>query len=128
ITLFAFFISLFFLARSTTWGRQCWALTGAYFSPKRSWKPILGLCVILLLTLFAVRMDVLFSMWYNTMYTSLQDLNEATFWFAMWLFAILASIHVIRALVDYYIQQSFTIHWRQWLNEHLLSRWLDNQS
>ncbi len=128
VTLVIFFISLFLLARSTVWGRQFWALTGGYFSPKRSWKPILGLCVILLLTLFAVRMDVLFSMWYNTMYTSLQNLDEATFWFAMWLFAILASIHVIRALIDFYIQQSFIIHWRKWLNEHLLSRWLDNQA
>lgn len=128
VTLVVFFISLFLLARHTIWGRQFWLLSGGYFSPKRSWKPILGLCLILFLTLFAVRMDVLFSMWYNTMYTSLQELDEKVFWFAMWLFAILASIHVIRALTDYYVQQSFTIHWRQWLNENLLSRWLGNQA
>src|SRR5690606_11336507 len=43
-------------------------------------------------------------------------------------FAILAGVHVVRALVDFYIQQSFIIHWRKWLNEHLLSQWLENQS
>jgi len=126
ITLIAFVAAIAAFARLTTWGRQFWELSGQYFT--RRWQPLAGLALILFLTLFAVRMDVLFSMWYNTMYTSLQNLDEAVFWFAMQLFALLASVHVIRALIDYYVQQSFIIGWREWLNDRLLGAWLDRQA
>jgi putative ATP-binding cassette transporter len=62
------------------------------------------------------------------MYTSLQKLDEAAFWMAMWLFAALATVHVVRSLIDFYVQQAFTIHWRVWLNEKLLSLWLERQA
>jgi len=126
ITLIAFVAAIAAFARLTTWGRQFWDLSGQYFVKR--WQPLAGLALILFLTLFAVRMDVLFSMWYNTMYTSLQNLDEVVFWFAMQLFALLASVHVIRALADYYVQQSFIIGWREWLNERLLGAWLDRQA
>jgi len=126
ITLVAFCLAVLALARWTSWGRQFWDLSSQYFVKR--WQPLAGLALILLLTLLAVRMDVLFSMWYNTMYTSLQNLDEAVFWFAMQLFALLATIHVIRALIDYYVQQRFIIGWRAWLNDRLLGAWLDRKA
>jgi|TARA_R100001143_G_scaffold57209_1_gene54248 putative ATP-binding cassette transporter len=128
VTLICFGLTVWFLARRTVWGRQFWQLSGGYFSPRRSWKPILTIAFILFLTLAGVRLQVLFSNWYNTMYSALQDLNEAAFWLAMWLFAALATVHVLRSLLDYYVQQAFSIHWRTWLNNQLLGRWLDRQS
>ncbi|HUH88704.1 MAG TPA: ABC transporter ATP-binding protein/permease [Pusillimonas sp.] len=128
ITLVVFTMAAWVLARFTVWGRQFWRLSGGYFSPKRSWRPLLTVALILFLTLCGVRLQVLFSNWYNTMYTALQDLNAAGFWFAMYLFATLATIHVVRSLVDFYIQQAFTIRWREWLNEKMLSAWLQKQS
>jgi putative ATP-binding cassette transporter len=116
------------LARFTVWGRQFWALAADYFSPRRNWRPLAMLALILFLTLCAVRLEVLFSSWYNTMYSALQKLDEGGFWTAMLLFAILASIHVLRSLVDFYVQQAFTIRWRVWLNEKLLSQWLGRQA
>ncbi|HEX7387859.1 MAG TPA: ABC transporter ATP-binding protein/permease [Castellaniella sp.] len=116
------------LVRFTRWGPQFWQLTAAYFSPRRSWKPIAGLALILLLTLAAVRVDVLFSNWYNTMYSALQKLDEAGFWAAMLLFAILATVHVVRSLFDFYVEQAFTVHWREWLNERMLVRWTEHQA
>ncbi|MEO6986357.1 MAG: ABC transporter ATP-binding protein/permease [Paralcaligenes sp.] len=121
-------LTIWGLTRFTLWGRQFWNLAGAYFSLKRSWRPLTALALILLLTLCAVRLDVLFSNWYNTMYTALQKLDEAQFWFAMWLFAVLATLHVIRSLIDFYVQQAFSIHWRVWLNEQMLSRWIGHQA
>lgn len=121
-------VTVWLLSRHTVWGRQFSALAADYFSPRRHWRPIATLAFILLLTLCAVRLDVLFSDWYNTMYTSLQQLDEAGFWMAMLLFAVLASVHVLRSLLDFYVQQAFTIRWREWLNEKLLSQWLDKQS
>ncbi|MFA7578539.1 ABC transporter ATP-binding protein/permease [Castellaniella sp.] len=116
------------LTRYTRWGRQFWQLSAAYFTWRRSWKPLAGIALILFLTLFAVRVDVLFSNWYNTMYSALQNLDSAGFWAAMLLFAILAAIHVIRSLFDFYVQQAFVVHWREWLNEHLLTRWMAQQA
>ena len=39
ITLVVFVAVMALLARATVWGRQFWSLTGAYFSPRRSWRP-----------------------------------------------------------------------------------------
>lgn len=128
VTLICFGLTVWFLARRTVWGRQFWQLSGDYFAPRRSWKPILTIALILFLTLAGVRLQVLFSNWYNTMYSALQDLNETAFWLAMWLFGTLATVHVLRSLLDYYVQQAFSIHWRSWLNNQLLNRWLDRQS
>ncbi|HXE20047.1 MAG TPA: SbmA/BacA-like family transporter, partial [Castellaniella sp.] len=116
------------LVRFTRWGNQFWQLTAAYFSPRRSWKPIAGLALILLLTLAAVRVDVLFSNWYNTMYSALQKMDQAGFWAAMLLFAILATVHVVRSLFDFYVEQAFVVHWREWLNERMLARWMERQA
>lgn len=116
------------LARFTIWGRHFWNLTAGYFSPRRNWRPLATLLVILFLTLCAVRLDVLLSDWSNTMYTSLQKLDATGFWQAMLLFAFLATVHVLRVLIEFYVQQAFTIRWRMWLNDELLERWLGKQA
>ena len=116
------------LARFTGWGRQFWRLTAAYFSPSRSKKPLVWLALIVFMTLFAVRMNVLFSFWYNGFYSAMQNLDAKAFWFMLLVFAILATIHVARALVNFYLQQAFQIHWRVWLTNVLIARWLENQA
>jgi putative ATP-binding cassette transporter len=128
ITAIAFFVVMALLARYTVWGRQFWALNGAYFSLKRSWKPMAGVALMLLLTLAAVRMNVLFSYWYNGFYTGLQALDSAAFWFHMGLFAVLATIHVARALINAYIRSAFSIHWRVWVNDKLVGEWLGRRA
>lgn len=116
------------LARFTSWGRQFWQLTGPYFKPARSWRPILVLMLVLLLTLFAVRMNVLFSFWYNGFYSALQKLDASAAWYFVGVFGVLATVHVGRSLLDYYISQSLQIHWRVWLNDRLVERWLSQQA
>ncbi|WP_293996622.1 ABC transporter ATP-binding protein/permease [Sphaerotilus sp.] len=128
ITLVVFVLVMGVLARTTSWGRQFWSLSGAYFSPKRSWRPLLGLALLLLCTLFAVRMNVLFSFWYNDFYSAMQALDQPKFWFSLNLFGILAAIHVVRALATSYIRSAFVIHWRLWLNERTVGEWLGGQS
>lgn len=127
-TLIGFVAIAYGLARTTVWGRQFWRLTWPYFSPSRSWKPLGAIALILFLTLFGVRMNVLFSFWYNGMYSALQKLDAKMFWFFMALFSILASVHVARSLLEYYIQQAFTLKWRIWLNDNLVDRWLEKQA
>ena len=117
----------FALGRFTGWGRQFWRISATYFSPSRSKLPLLWLALIVLMTLFAVRMNVLFSFWYNGFYTAMQNLDAKAFWFMLLVFAILATIHVGRALLNYYLQQAFAIRWRIWLTHVLIERWMEKQ-
>jgi len=128
ITLLVFVLVMAVLARTTVWGRQFWSLSGGYFSPKRSWRPLLGVALLLLFALFSVRMNVLFSYWYNDFYSALQALDQPKFWFSLNLFGVLAAIHVVRALLNAYINGAFTIHWRQWLNDRTVTEWMDHQA
>src|SRR5664279_681881 len=131
----AFVISLTILAittvvlgRFTGWGRQFQRLAWSHFNPSRSMLPLAWLAVIVFMTLFAVRLNVLFSFWYNGFYSAMQKLDAKAFWFMLMVFATLATIHVGRSLLTFYLQQAFLIRWRVWLTNSLLARWLENQA
>ena len=128
ISLAGLAVTVVALARFTVWGRQFRRITAAYFSPSRSWLPLVWLALIVLMTLFAVRMNVLFSFWYNGFYNSMQNLDAKAFWFMLLVFTVLATIHVARALVNFYLQQAFSIRWRTWLTRLLIERWLERQA
>jgi len=110
--------------RFTRWGRQFWQIAGPWLSPRHSWRPLLAFALLLLLTLFAVRLNVLFSFWYNGFYSALQGLDQTAFWYLLGVFAVLATIHVFRALFTYYVTQAFSIRWRTWLTERLTTDWM----
>ncbi|MDY7545403.1 ABC transporter ATP-binding protein/permease [Glaciimonas sp. CA11.2] len=116
------------LARFTTWGKQFSRLTADFFNPARSKQPLIWLVGIVILTLSSVRMTVLFSFWSNGLYSALQKLDAKTFWAMMMIFSILATVHVFRVLVNFYVRQAFLIHWRVWLTNNLVDRWLANQA
>ncbi|WAI86124.1 MULTISPECIES: ABC transporter ATP-binding protein/permease [Achromobacter] len=112
------------LARTTDWGRKFWRLAWPYLTPRRSWRPLLTLALLLLLAMAAVRMTVLFSFWYNGFYSALQALDQTAFWRFLGIFSVLACVHVVRTLADSYVGQAFDIHWRVWLNDRLTRDWL----
>jgi putative ATP-binding cassette transporter len=128
LSLIGMTITATFLARFTVWGRQFWRLTSVYFQHSRSKLPLLWLALIVFMTLFSVRMNVLFSFWYNGFYSAMQNLDAKAFWFMLLIFAILATIHVARALLNFYLQQAFQIRWRIWLTNTLIDRWTENQA
>lgn len=124
ITLIGFTAAGALAVRFTRWGRQFWSLAGPYFSFRRSWRPLLVFALLLVLTLFSVRLNVLFSFWYNGFYSALQALDQTAFWYLLGVFAVLATIHVLRSLFTYYVTQAFNIHWRVWLTERLTADWM----
>ncbi|HUW27986.1 MAG TPA: ABC transporter ATP-binding protein/permease [Sulfuriferula sp.] len=127
ISLLGMTASVALLGVFTAWGRQFRRLTWAFFSPRRSWLPLAGLMLIVLMTLFSVRMNVLFSFWYNGFYTAMQKLDAKAFWFMLLVFGVLAAVHVTRTLFSFYLRQAFLIHWRVWLTDNLIERWLAHQ-
>lgn len=127
LSLIGLVITTVVLGRYTSWGRQFRRITSLYFSPSRNWVPLAWLALIIFMTLFAVRLNVLFSFWYNGFYSAMQNLDAKAFWFMLAVFATLATIHVARTLLNFYLQQAFLIHWRVWLTNGLMERWVEKQ-
>ncbi len=126
------------LARYTTWGRQFWRITGAYFTGRRSVGVWAWLGVLLLSVMVSVRLDVLLSYYSNDLFTSLQVAFEGAgagndavresgirgFWLAIVTFAIIISVYIGRLILDIYLMQRFVIRWRVWLTRRLTGDWL----
>ncbi|WP_278312581.1 ABC transporter ATP-binding protein/permease [Lolliginicoccus levis] len=135
----AFGIAAFLLARYTRWGRQFWRITGPYFSGREARRTLPFVALLLLMMVFGVRMAVLFSYQGNDLYTALQNAGSAlaggdqagldaaieAFWDSIIVFGVLATIHVVRVLLNFYIGQAFDIRWRLWLNKHTIDHWLE---
>ena len=118
-----------FLIRRMRWGRQFWRLSGMYFIPRQrtwlSWRPILTVALLLLLTVLNVRLDVLLSYQGNDLLTAMQELNAPAFWRSILIFGVLATVNVVLVLVTFWIGQAQIIHWRLWLNQRMLGDWLN---
>lgn len=126
----------------TTWGRQFWRITGAYFTGPGSVKVWLWLGTLLLSVVTGVRLDVLFSYQGNDMLSSLQVAvqgiavndtpvkvsGEHGFWMSLWVFCVLAAIHIARVLLDLFLLQRFVLAWRVWLTDRLTGDWLGGKA
>ncbi len=135
-------IVLVLLGNFTTWGRQWWRITGAYFTGRPSIKVWLWLAALLLSVISGVRLDVLFSFYSNDLMSSAQTAfegmgagNDAVkqsgitgFWWALIHFGVLATIHVARVMLDLFMMQRFTLAWRAWLTDRLTGDWLDRKA
>lgn len=134
--------ALTLIARFTTWGRQFWRITGAYFTGPSSLKVWLWLAVLLLSVIAGVRLSVLFSYQGNDMMTSFQVVSagigtadEAVktsgkdgFWLSIMIFCLLATLHVARIMLDLFMAQRFMLAWRAWLTARLTGDWLDGKA
>jgi putative ATP-binding cassette transporter len=139
ITALCVFVILILIGRYTTWGRQWWRITGAYFKGRASWPVWAVIAFMLLSTVLSVRITVLLSYYSNDLFSALQIAfqgaasgNEGArssgvsgFWTSIVIFCILATIHVARVMLDLYITQRFMIRWRMWLTDRLTGDWLD---
>jgi putative ATP-binding cassette transporter len=142
LTLVASTIIIAILLASTRWGREFWRVSGGFFRGPDAWKVWGLIAALLFMSLFAVRLNVLLSYWSNDFFNSLQfgaeamatgndrglTASQAAFWSALTLFGVLATIHVVRALVDYLIGETFDIRWRLWLTDHVTTDWMSGNA
>ncbi|WP_068176660.1 ABC transporter ATP-binding protein/permease [Mycobacterium sp. UM_CSW] len=126
----------------TPWGRQFWRITRGYFVGPSSVKVWAMLGVLLLSVLCSVRLTVLLSYQGNDLYTAVQkavqgiaadDANVKQsgihgFWMSIGIFSVLATLYVIRFMIDIYLTQRFIIAWRVWLTAHLTDDWLEGKA
>jgi putative ATP-binding cassette transporter len=131
ITVVAFGVVVWLLTRFTGWGRQFWRIALPYFRPDRgwvSWRPLLTVLVMLWMTVLAVRLDVLLSYWTNWLFTAMQDMNAAAFGYSLVVFGVLTTVYFVHSRVEFFIEQTFIIHWRSWLNDHMVADWLSGRA
>jgi len=121
-------LTIYALSVFTGWGRSVRRISWRYFTPLRSAAPLASLALIVLMTLFSVRLSILFSFWNNGFYNAMQRLDAKAFWFLLFVFATLATVYVGRALLSFYLRQAFLIRWRIWLTNMLMEHWLRQQS
>ena len=135
-------VILVLIGRFTTWGKQFWRITGAYFTGPASVKVWLWLAALLLSVIIGVRLDVLFSYQGNDMLSSFQSVasgigsgDEAVknsgkdgFFLSILVFSIMAVLHVARIMLDLFMMQRFMLAWRAWLTDRLTGDWLDGKA
>jgi putative ATP-binding cassette transporter len=135
-------VILTLIGRFTTWGKQFWRITGAYFTDPASVKVWLWLAALLLLVVAGVRLDVLFSYQGNDMLSSFQSVasgigsgDEAVkssgkdgFFLSILVFSIMAILHIARIMLDLFLMQRFMLAWRAWLTDRLTGDWLDGKA
>ena len=135
-------VILVLIGRFTTWGKQFWRITADYFTGPDSVKVWIWLAVLLLSVITGVRIDVLLSYQGNDMMTSFQVIaaglgngdnavknsGKHGFYFSIAVFAILATIHVARVMLDLFLMQRFMLRWRAWLTDRLTDDWLDGKA
>jgi putative ATP-binding cassette transporter len=126
----------------TPWGRQFWRITRGYFVGRESVKVWAMLSVLLLSVLLSVRLTVLLSYQGNDLYTAVQKAVQGIaadddnvkqsgihgFWMSIGIFSVLATLYVIRFMIDIYLTQRFIIAWRIWLTGNLTDDWLEGKA
>ncbi|MYR05281.1 ATP-binding cassette domain-containing protein [Gordonia sp. SID5947] len=133
----------YLLARFTHWGRQYWRAAGGFFTDRDTRLLGWGLvAVLLLLAVAGVRVTVLFSYQGNDMFTALQtaaeglaqgnqdalDAGKSAFWKAMWIFGVLAAIHIVRTLIELYLGSAFEIKLREYMTARNTTDWLGGKA
>ena len=62
--------------------------------------------------------------WNNTFYNALQDKDWDAFVYQLGYFSVLATIYILLAVYQLYLNQWLQIRWRRWLTRAYLDHWL----
>jgi vitamin B12/bleomycin/antimicrobial peptide transport system ATP-binding/permease protein len=99
-----------------------------FFGEVRATEGSIGtmfLAVLIGINLFQVALNVRLNFFSRDLFNSFQDRNADAFWYQLlWIFVPLATVHVIMALTEVYLQYVLRIRWRSYTNDLFVSEWL----
>jgi putative ATP-binding cassette transporter len=72
-----------------------------------------------------VALNVMFNQWTNRFYNALQEYQWDTFVAELLWFCMLATIFIVLAVYQLYLNQWLQIRWRRWMTVKYLGGWLD---
>jgi putative ATP-binding cassette transporter len=108
--------------------RDVWALARPYWFSEDRWAGRGLLAVLVALNLGLVYLTVVFNLWYNAFYNTLQDKDIGAFWHQLFRFSWLAALYIIVAVYQLYLNQMLQIRWRRWLTDRYLGAWLGDRA
>jgi putative ATP-binding cassette transporter len=73
-------------------------------------------------------MNVLLNLWNRDFFNALEARDVGTFWNLILYWCGLAAVYILVAVYRLYLRQMLEIHWRAWLTDRYLGRWLDDQA
>ena len=96
------------------WGR---------YGTRSSWV-LSGIVFLILLVNVATTYGV--NAWTRAIFDALQKRDPGTILFLSLVYLLLLATIVFVSVIDVYARMTTQRHWREWLNNHLISRWLKN--
>ncbi len=104
-----------------------WQLLKLYWQSEHKFRAYLIVLVTTLMTMALVGFDVAFSYWSNYFYDALQAYNKSTAIILLFAFFGMAAVFIVLAVYRYYVSQLFGLHWRAWLTDQFIGRWLEKR-
>src|SRR6476660_7419887 len=101
-----------------------WRIASPYFYSEDRWAGRILLAAVVAIELSIFGLNVLLNSWNNTFYNALQDKDWNAFVYQLGYFCVLATVFILLAVYQLYLNQWLQIRWRRWLTETYLDRWL----
>ena len=105
-----------------------WRIASPYFYSEDRWAGRLLLAAVIAIELGIVAINVLLNQWNARFYNALQDRNWETFTAELLYFCILATIFIVVAVYQLYLNQWLQIRWRRWMTRAYLDHWLEGSN
>jgi putative ATP-binding cassette transporter len=105
-----------------------WRLASPYFRSEDRWPGRILLAAVIATELSIVGITVILNQWNNRFYNALQDRNWDAFVSELLFFCFLATVFIILAVYQLYLNQWLQIRWRRWLTDRYLGHWLDHSN
>lgn len=116
------------LLKRTRFGRDFWAVLQPCLTRKSGLKLLAALALILLLLITEVRLYVLSTFASNGIYSAMQDLDFAAFWWVAGLNVVILLVRTANLVLNDFFDQALAIKWSEKLNAILVQRWLENKN
>jgi putative ATP-binding cassette transporter len=105
-----------------------WRIASPYFRSEDRWPGRLLLGAIIVIELGIVAINVMLNQWNARFYNALQDRNWDAFVYELGYFCVLATVFIIVAVYQLYLNQWLQIRWRRWMTRAYLDRWLEGSN
>ncbi len=105
-----------------------WRIASPYFRSEDKWPGRILLAAVVAIELSIVGLNVLLNSWNNSFYNALQDKNWNAFVYQLGYFCVLATVFILLAVYQLYLNQWLQIRWRRWLTRTYLDHWLEGSN
>ena len=101
-----------------------WRISAPYFRSEDKLAGRVLLAAVIVIELAIVGINVLLNQWNSRFYNALQERNWDNFVSEIIYFSVLATIFIVLAVYQLYLNQWLQIRWRRWMTSHYLGDWL----